>query len=122
MCDLHELLLNVPERSRRYMYFMHDGPPAHFSLRVRSNLDEAYQGRRIGRGSVIRRPLRSPDLTLMDFRVWGRAKDLVYGNDGHTTRTVEQLRARIVCAFDVISSEPELLSAVRRQCIERAGQ
>ncbi|KAL0881325.1 hypothetical protein ABMA27_001206 [Loxostege sticticalis] len=120
--DLPELLLNVPVWSRRYMYFMHDGAPAHFSLRVRAYLDEAFQGRWIGRGSVIRWPPRSPDLTPMDFHVWGRAKDLVYGNDGHTIRTVEQLRARIVSAFDVMSSEPEVLSAVRRHCIERARQ
>lgn len=30
----------------------------------------------------------------------GRAKDLVYGHDGHMIRTAEELRERIVRAFD----------------------
>ncbi|KAL0892876.1 hypothetical protein ABMA27_014561 [Loxostege sticticalis] len=118
--ELPELLLDVPVGSRRYLYYQHDGAPAHFSLRVRAYLDEAFQGRWIGRGSVIRWPPRSPDLTPLDFHVWGRAKDLVYGNDGHTIRTVEDLRARIINAFDVMASESEVLSSVRRHCLDRA--
>ena len=50
----------------------HDGAPAHFALDVREYLDNVFPNRWIGRGGPVQWPPRSPDLTPMDFFIWGR--------------------------------------------------
>lgn len=118
---LPELLAEVPVISRRFMYFQQDGAPAHYSRVAREYLDQQYPGRWIGRGGPVAWPPRSPDLTPLDFHVWGRAKDLVYGHDGHTIRTAAQLRERIIRAFDIMRSDRQVLRKVRRHCVARAN-
>lgn len=103
------------------MYWQHDGAPAHYDRRVREYLSNEYGNRWIGRGGPVPWPARSPDLTPLDFHVWGRAKDLVYGNDGHTISSAEQLKLRIVNAFAVMASDRETLLKVQRHIIKRAA-
>lgn len=121
---LPELLDEVPVDLRRRMYFQHDGAPAHYDRNVRRYLTERFQLRWIGRGGVqagaVNWPARSPDLTPLDFHVWGRAKDLVYGNDGHTIRTLEELQTRITNAFEVMKREREVLMRVNENIRKRA--
>lgn len=107
--------------NRRWIYFQHDGAPAHYDRNVRAYLNTEFGGRWIGRGGPIAWPPRSPDLTPLDFHLWGRAKDLVYGNDGHTIRTVDELYLRIVNAFAVMASERDILNRVKRHVIKRAA-
>lgn len=65
--------------SQRTMWFQHDGCPVHFVLVVRNWLNQQYPERWIGRGSeVLAWPARSPDLTPLDFFLWGTLKDKVY--------------------------------------------
>ncbi|ERL94979.1 hypothetical protein D910_12251 [Dendroctonus ponderosae] len=59
------------------MFLQQDGYPAYFSVNVRRFLDNAYRDRWIGRGSLFPWPARSPDLTCMDFYLWGRVKENV---------------------------------------------
>ena len=53
--------------------YQHDGAPPHYTLAVRVFLDNAFQGRVVGRGAGTfpfrgqEWPPRSPDLTVMDF-------------------------------------------------------
>ena len=58
--------------------FQQDGAPAHSSSQVRDTLDVALPGRWIGRGGPISWPPRSPDLTPLDFFLWGYLKSKVY--------------------------------------------
>lgn len=63
----------------RTMWIQHDGAPAHYGTQVREYLNEEYPERWIGRGSpTIAWPARSPDLTPLDFYVWGTLKSKVY--------------------------------------------
>lgn len=94
------LLEDVPLDLRASMWYQHDGCPAHFSQRVRRFLDGNYRNRWIGRGSLFPWPPRSPDLTVLDFYLWGRLKDIVY-KTRPTTR--DDMKVRIVNAVNSIS-------------------
>jgi len=77
--DFEEMLdEHVPLLTRQNMTFMHDGAPAHYSTDVRNYLNLSYGQNWIGRGGPQPWPARSPDLTPMDFFLWGHLKDLVY--------------------------------------------
>ncbi|GFV89661.1 uncharacterized protein TNCV_1576341 [Trichonephila clavipes] len=69
---------SVPTNIKAHMWFQHDGANAHFSADVRSALDTAYPGRWIGWGGPVNRPTRSPDLSFLDFFLWGNMKSLLY--------------------------------------------
>lgn len=105
---LPNLLIDIPEETIQHMWFMHDGAPAHYAEDVRLTLNEQYPERWIGRGGPINYPARSPDLTCMDFYLWGRLKDLVYVLQP-TTR--EDMKQRIREAVMSISRE-EIMRAV----------
>ncbi|CAF1680033.1 unnamed protein product, partial [Adineta ricciae] len=55
-----------------------DGAPPHFAVDVRQYLDHQFPQRWIGRGGPIRWAPRSPDLTPLDFFLWGHLKNIVY--------------------------------------------
>lgn len=76
--ELHGLLEDVPLNIRMQMHYQHDGAPAHFARQVKEHLDERFPGRWIGRGGPISWPPRSPDLTPLDYCLWGWLKDEVY--------------------------------------------
>ena len=61
-------------RKVRSIIFQQDGAPTHFSTDVRQYLDNHFSNRWIGRGDPIRWVLRSPDLTPLDFFLWGHVK------------------------------------------------
>ncbi len=52
--------------------------PDHYSLAVRQYLDDVFPGKWIGRRGAVEFPPRSPDLTPMDFCVWGIVKDSLF--------------------------------------------
>ncbi|UYV77723.1 hypothetical protein LAZ67_15002053 [Cordylochernes scorpioides] len=59
-------------------YFQLDGAPPHYHRDVRAYLDQNLSGQWIGRRGPIEFPARSPDLTPLDFFLWGTVKDGVY--------------------------------------------
>ena len=65
------LLEDVPLARRVDMYFQQDGAPPHYSWLVTEHLNLTFPGRWIGRGGPINWPARSPDLTLLDYGIWG---------------------------------------------------
>lgn len=88
------LLEDVPLETRRRMQLQLDGAPAHFARIVRDYLNENYP-RWIGRGGPIAWPPRSPDLTPLDFYLWGYIKQKVYAMP---IENREQLIARVFAA------------------------
>lgn len=86
--DLEDLPLAV----RRRLIFQHDGAPAHISRYVREFLNQQYPRRWIRRNGPIVWPPRSPDMTPLDFYLWGAMKALVYEVE---IETREQLIERI---------------------------
>ena len=58
----------------------------------RLHIDTAFPDTWIGRRGAIEYPARSPDLTPMDFFLWGYLKDKVYRTK---PRTIESLKMEI---------------------------
>jgi hypothetical protein len=113
---LPELLENVPLADIRGMWFQHDGAPAHFAVAVRQFLDARYPNRWIGRAGPIAWPPRSPDMTPLDFYLWGHVKSLVYETP---IESEQDLIGRIVEAFARISETPGVFDRVRQSLHRR---
>ena len=56
---------------RILLWFQQDGAPAHYAQQVKAFLNEKFFSQWIGRGGPIEWPPRSPDLTPLDFFLWG---------------------------------------------------
>lgn len=115
--DLPRLLQNLPLNIQaRNMWLQQDGAPAHFLQQVRDFLNNEYENRWIGRGGPVRWPARSPDLTKLDFFLWGYVKDLVYREP---PTTEHNMRQRIIDAFATIT--PAMLRNVEKAFQARDG-
>jgi hypothetical protein len=104
-------------------FFQQDGAPPHYATEVRQFLDEQFPGHWIGRRGPVEWPPRSPDLTPLDFYLWGHLKSIVYevkiNNVAHLCRRIEE-----ACA----SVDPTTLRRVQQDwhkrlqlCIQRNG-
>lgn len=96
---IDELPLNI----RQSHFFQHDGCPAHSTQMITDWLNNQFGERWFGRMSVTSWPARSPDLTIMDFFVWGRVKQIVYQE--HIPNDSEILKNRITHAVRSIPRE-----------------
>jgi len=93
------------------MYFQHDGAPPHSSHEVRNFLNYHFPGRWIGRGGPHNWPARSPDLSPLNYCVWGWMKELVYSVK---VVTRDELLSRNLDAADCIrNSQWKLQRATR---------
>ena len=90
------------EQLQPNIVFQQDGAPPHWSNEVRTTLDNIFPGRWIGRGGPIAWPPRSPDLTPLDFFLWGYVKDKVYATP---VRDLRDLRERIIEAIESIPED-----------------
>lgn len=94
--------------------FMQDGASPHFSLVVRDSLNRNFPQSWLGRGSGgadwREWPARSPDLTPMDFFLWGYVKTKVYTVP---IRDIAHLKQRILEA--IASVTPDMLENVWRE-------
>lgn len=87
----------VLERAREMFvgddfFFQQDGAPPHYHRDVIALLNETMPGRWIGRRGSVEYPPRSPDLTPLDFFLWGYLKDKVYKRK---PKTIEELKTAI---------------------------
>jgi hypothetical protein len=57
------------------IHFQQDGASPHYLEEVRKYLNTRFPGRRIGGAGPIAWPPHSPDLTSLDFFLWGIVKD-----------------------------------------------
>ncbi|PSN52840.1 hypothetical protein C0J52_17933 [Blattella germanica] len=91
---------------------------------VRAFLDENLQRHWIGRRRPIKFPPRSPDLTPMDFYLWGPMKDEVYRRK---PRMLEEHRQEITaaCAAIFIETLTDMVAATAHRsviCLAANGQ
>jgi hypothetical protein len=84
----------------RSIIFQQDGSPPHFSIDVRQYLDKHFPNRWIGRGGSIRWAPRSPDLTPLDFFLWGHIKNNIYKTP---VKDMDELKMRIDTEIKSIS-------------------
>lgn len=103
-----------PDLPSDNIWFQQDGAPPHYAANVRRYLEEVFPGRWIGRRGAIEWPPRSPDLTPLDFFLWGYLKSKVYLQKPNN---LEELRERI---RDEIQSIPgEILQNVLEETVHR---
>lgn len=101
-------------RKVRSIIFQQDGAPTHFASSVREFLHQNSPNRWIGRGGSIRWAPRSPDLTPLDFFLWGTVKNNVYRTP---VKNITELKRRIV--DEVQSITKETLSNVFSNVLKR---
>lgn len=90
-------------------WYQQDGAPPHYGLNVRRLLNETFVERWIGRRGTIEWPPRSPDLTPLDYFLWGYVKERVYKTNLHN---LDELRRRII----------EEIRSIPREIIRRASE
>ena len=93
--------------------------PAHYANIVRNCLNDNLSGRWIGRRGSIELPARSPDLTPLDFSLWGYLKHKVYGN--HII-SVQQLKQLIKDEIELLNLDKTLLKRVCNSVTHRIQQ
>lgn len=123
--ELPHFLENIPLHMRRNIHFQQDGAPPHNAIAVRNHLNETFGDRWIGTHGPIRWPARSPDLTPLDFFLWGYLKDRVYQTP---PIDLEDLKNKIRNECRALNAEVlrsvtsrELLHRAER-CVEAVGQ
>jgi hypothetical protein len=74
--DMLELyaLLQLPPKT----ILQQDGAPPHFCHHDRNHVDREMAGRWVSRGGPFTWSPRSPDLTPLDFFLWGYVKNILY--------------------------------------------
>ena len=95
---LHVLLEGVPLQVHQNMWFQHDGAPPHFTREVRGHLELTFGQTRNGRSGPTASHAHSPDLTPLDYFLWGHMKSLVYET---FVDSEEDVLARVMAPADV---------------------
>lgn len=91
----NEINNNLPVAERQNLIFQQDGAPAHNSHRTRDYLNEHFRPW-IGTNGQTKWPPRSPDLTPLDFFLWGYVKNLVYKNTYESVNELQTELKRII--------------------------
>ena len=99
------------------MYLQDDGAPPHYTRYVREYLNEFSPNRWLGRGGPVAWPPRSPDLTPLDYYLWGHMKTLVYETKVDSR---EALRDRIFAAAEHIRNHPDNIASATQSLLMRA--
>jgi hypothetical protein len=79
-----------------------DGTLPHWGLLVRQFLDATFSNRWTGRDGPTPWPPRSPDITPLDFFLWGYVKDKVYSTP---VPGIDTLEARIRDALAAVTED-----------------
>lgn len=98
--ELPGLLEDIPLQLRLNLWYHHDGAPPHRVRPVQQFLNNVYGERWIGTNGPILWPPKSPDLTPLDFYLWGTLKNEVYKT---ASRDINHLKEKIQIACRNIS-------------------
>jgi len=90
------------EEFQPWIIFQQDGAPPQWGSHVRRFLDATFPNRWIGRDGPTPWPPRSPDITPLDFLLWGYVKDKVFSTP---VSDITNLKARITDAFAAITED-----------------
>lgn len=103
-----------PDVPNNALWYQQDGAPAHYTLAVREYLNDIFPERWIGRRGAIEWPARSPDLTPLDYFLWGYLKSKVYFS---RPNTIDALKERIT--FELRRITPQMIQNVRAEFYHR---
>lgn len=68
----------MPVREAAEAWFQQDGAPPHNGRLIDNFLENEFDGKWLGNQGPYKWPPRSPDLTPLDYFIWGFVKDKVY--------------------------------------------
>lgn len=106
-----ELVSKMGVNQMQHVWFQQDGASPHTALETREVVRELFASQTVGKFLAIWWPPRSPDITPMDFFLWGYIKEIVFeGNDPPTSVAI--LKAQIQLAFDKIRADTGLFMRV----------
>lgn len=118
------MLEDVPLLLRQNLFFQQDGAPAHNAIIVRQQLNEMFGNRWMGTHGPVEWPPRSPDLTPLDFFLWGHLKTVIYADP---PANLQDLKNKITVACRQLTKE-QILAAPYREvsrrlelCLEKNG-
>lgn len=123
--DIANVISQMPEEEKRRLWFQQDGASIHSTVPVRNFLDTFFRGQWIGRYSNFQWPARSPDITPMDYFLWGYLKNKVYAR--RPFQNVDELETAIRDACNNITEE-FINNAIQEfskrtiKCMEREGR
>ena len=112
---------------REVMWWQQDGAPAHTSIQVINYLSRQFPDRLISKRGDVLWPPRSPDLTVLDFFVWGHIKQKIWDVPrNQQPANLNQLRAAIIRQFAALPRDmiQRLFNAMLdrcRKCIDSNG-
>jgi hypothetical protein len=84
--------------------FQQDDAPPHWAHIFREFLVMHFPGLWVGRDGPISWSPRSPDITPLDFLLWGYVNEIVYKT---TLTSLDELKLRIVAAIETVT-QPKL--------------
>ena len=109
----------------RHLWWAQDGAPPHRRRNVSDRLRELFGERVVALNHEVEWPPRSPDLTPLDFFVWGYLKARVYTTPPNN---LDDLQNRITRAVDNLRQNRQMIrnafaDMLRRAqlCIQREG-
>ena len=106
------------------IYFQQDVAPARHTHCVREWLDIKFKDKWISRRGPFEWPARLPDLSPLDFFLWGVLKDMVYTEKSRTNPDMRRGIADKTAANDMEQCQKVCHSDVARlvSCIEHNGE
>lgn len=122
--DLEDFFDDLPlDVLQNLEYFQQDGAPAHNTRNVANFLNNRFINNWIGTNGHVRWPPRSPDLTCLDYFLWGHLKNEIYKRP---VNDAEELRVRITQACrnvnpDFLSNATHSMVKRTRLCIQQNG-
>ena len=93
------------------------GAPPHCGIQVRQYLNQILPDAWIDRRGLVEWPPRSPNLTPLDFSLWGHLKAMAYQSYQENIRDINHLKNRIIDSFAQIS--PDVLQRVHSEWVKR---
>lgn len=122
--EIEPLVEEMPLMELRKVFFQHDGAPPHNAAIINNFLAVNFGNNWIANQGPHYWPARSPDLTPMDFYLWGRIKDLIYRLPKNSR---QELEAAVMQCFASLTPI-ELINSAKnvqkrcRLCIRENGR
>lgn len=110
-----ELLEDIPLDQRQTMWWQQDGAPSHNRVSVTQHLNSRFHENWIGNMGLTRWPARSPDLSPLDFFLWGHLEEVVYAEKPNS---LDDLQNKIVQACQQITPAT-ITTACTREVLRR---
>lgn len=115
----------MPLADYRNIFYQHDGAPPHNGDLVNNHLQNLFYDQWIANNGPHLWPPRSPDLSVLDFFIWGAVKNKVFST---AVTTKEDCMLRVRTAFDELSPQSirkathEKLLRRCEKCLEMEGR